>query len=171
MTTPRMSRAEHYLKVAEAVATLGECRRTQVGAVIVAADRIWATGRNGTEPGSDLSCLRGQCPRGRYTKEEVPSATPFKGWYTCIATHAEANAVAQFQEVVFAFTDSAIGPWDPKTLFSQQHWARSLISLPHWRPIMYVNHTPCAECAALLDFAGIETIYPARLLELSGERG
>jgi dCMP deaminase len=45
---------------------MGDCNRSQVGALIVGPDkRIWGLGYNGGRPGGP-SCLDGACPRGRH---------------------------------------------------------------------------------------------------------
>ena len=81
----------YFIGIAEAVAARGDCRRAQVGAVIVKDHRVVSTGYNGA-PAGGLSCLAGECPRGLISYEDVP---PLSGDYSnCIALHAEANAVA-----------------------------------------------------------------------------
>lgn len=80
----------YFLAIAVAVAARGDCRRRQVGCVIVDTDqRIIGTGYNGAEPGGP-SCLAGECPRG----VSVPVGTPGGEDYSnCVAIHAEANAL------------------------------------------------------------------------------
>jgi dCMP deaminase len=82
--------------LAFAVARRADCRRRQVGAVILAANkRLVATGYNGTRPGKP-GCLAGLCPRGLRSYSEVPGHTPdydMPGPGYCISTHAEMNAV------------------------------------------------------------------------------
>lgn len=86
----RPSWDDYFLAIAETVALRADCTRSKVGAVIVHNGRIVSTGYNGSPPGA-LSCLDGHCPRGQKTYEEVP---PLKGGYdTCIAIHAERNAI------------------------------------------------------------------------------
>lgn len=80
----------YFLVLAEAVALRADCRRRQVGCVIVDADhRVLATGYNGSAPGGP-SCLAGECPRGRQSYEEVPEHGSYDN---CVAIHAEANAL------------------------------------------------------------------------------
>lgn len=81
----------YFMSIAEAVSTRGDCRRRQVGCVLVDEDhRIIGTGYNGAEPGGP-SCLAGQCPRGLKTQEEVASGSA--DYSDCVAIHAEANAL------------------------------------------------------------------------------
>lgn len=81
--------------IALAVAARGDCRRRQIGAVIVDEQhRIVATGYNGAPPGEG-SCLAGDCPRGRYTREQLPSFEDGNQDHSnCISLHAEQNAIA-----------------------------------------------------------------------------
>jgi dCMP deaminase len=80
---------EYFLGIARAVAVRADCSRSQVGAVAVHERRIIATGYNGTEPGSELSCVSGHCPR------VAESPEPGRGPYNCINTHAEINCLQQ----------------------------------------------------------------------------
>jgi dCMP deaminase len=79
----------YWLGVARAVAARGDCRRRQVGAVLVKGNRIRSAGYNGA-PAGDRGCLAGACPRGLRSAEEVPHGSPYDD---CIAVHAEANAL------------------------------------------------------------------------------
>lgn len=84
---------EYFLSIAATVATRADCTRRRVGAVIVRENRIMATGYNGGRPGG-ASCLKGQCPRGQMSKTEVvPGSSYDTGAGSCIALHAEQNAV------------------------------------------------------------------------------
>ena len=99
----------YFLEVAKVVATRADCTRRQVGYVIASADhRIIATGYNGARPGQ-LGCLRGACPRGRHYEmgnkcggcgkqwpcpdAAAPGSSYDTGEHSCIAIHAEANAL------------------------------------------------------------------------------
>lgn len=84
----------YFLDIAQAVAARGDCTRRQVGAVIVDQNhRVMATGYNGAAPGGP-SCLAGDCPRGRMSKEVVvPGSSYDTGAGACIALHAEQNAL------------------------------------------------------------------------------
>lgn len=81
---------EYFLEIARAVSLRGDCRRRQVGCVLVDQNhRIISTGYNGAEPGG-LSCLAGECPRGMSVPVGVPGGADYSN---CVAIHAEANAL------------------------------------------------------------------------------
>lgn len=83
----------YFLGIAEAVADRADCSRRRFGAVLVKERRIVATGYNGA-PAGDPGCLSGACPRGRMTETEVPPGSSYDtGLGSCIAVHAEANAL------------------------------------------------------------------------------
>lgn len=81
------------LNLAETVATRAECTRRQVGAVLIKNRRVIATGYNGA-PAGQPSCLDGACPRGHHSTTTVPPGSSYDtGPGSCIAIHAEANAL------------------------------------------------------------------------------
>ena len=82
---------DYFNNIAKAVSLRADCRRAQHGAVIVQSKRIVATGYNGSPAGSPLSCLKGDCPRGLMSYEQLASLTG--GYDECLAVHAEANAI------------------------------------------------------------------------------
>lgn len=86
---------QYGLGIAEAVATRADCTRRKVGAVIMRPDHsIVSTGYNGGAAGGP-SCLKGECPRGQMSVEDVtPLTTSYDtGAGSCIALHAEQNAL------------------------------------------------------------------------------
>lgn len=92
----RPSWDDYFIAIAGAVALRADCRRSQVGCVIVDTHhRILATGYNGTPPGSPLSCLGGDCMRAFLSPEE--QARSSGGYENCINLHAEQNAIANAQ--------------------------------------------------------------------------
>lgn len=113
----RPDRDAWHLRGAEWMAEMGDCTRRKVGAVIVGLDkRFPGLGYNGARPGGK-SCLAGDCPRGQHYEREVnglgvcgcgkwwpcpdavePGSSYDTGPGACIATHAEANAVADAQQ-------------------------------------------------------------------------
>lgn len=80
--------------VAHAVAQRADCRRRQIGAVILdATHRVLSVGYNGAEPGG-RSCLAGECPRGLQSALDVhPGSSYDTGPGSCISIHAEMNAL------------------------------------------------------------------------------
>jgi dCMP deaminase len=81
----------YFTGIAAAVATRADCRRAQIGAVIVDQHhRIVSTGYNGTPPGSHRSCQGGDCPRA-FLEDQAHSSG---GYENCINLHAEQNAIA-----------------------------------------------------------------------------
>lgn len=90
LSITRPSWDDYFSHLAFAVSQRADCRRRQVGAVIVDTNhRIVATGYNGA-PAGELGCLAGACPRGLMTPEE---SAPFSAYDNCISIHAEANAL------------------------------------------------------------------------------
>lgn len=84
---------DYFLGIAEAVARRADCRRRHVGAVLVANNRIVATGYNGA-PSGGPSCLAGQCPRGLLDSAAVaPGSSYDTGAGSCVALHAEQNCL------------------------------------------------------------------------------
>lgn len=82
---------EYFLGIAKAVAARADCRRRQVGAVIVDVEkRIASTGYNGTYPGNP-GCLSGNCPRAFSTV--VSGSNYDSGAGICHAVHGEMNAI------------------------------------------------------------------------------
>lgn len=86
----RPSWDEWGLALARAVSTRADCRRRQVGAVILdAAHRVVGTGYNGAPPGA-TGCLAGGCPRGLLTTEQCETGSNYDN---CVSCHAEVNAL------------------------------------------------------------------------------
>ena len=80
----------YYLRIAQTVSLRGDCRRSQVGAVVVLMDKRTAFfGYNGTPTPGVAGCLAGACPRGLKTYSERPSTADYSD---CIGVHAERNA-------------------------------------------------------------------------------
>jgi dCMP deaminase len=128
----------YFITMARSAALRGDCRRLQVGAVLVWDNRIWASGYNGTMNSGQEGCLAGKCPRGLKSFEEAPHY--FDGnqdFSDCIAVHAEINALKQWQKF-----DMIIRP----------------MGAP--RPVMYVSARPCRDCAAILVGNGVESKWP-----------
>lgn len=94
ITESRINWDEYGLELAKTVALRADCTRRKVGAVLMMPDHsIAATGYNGGSAGGP-SCLKGQCPRGTLSTEELPSNSDYSsGKGTCIALHAEWNVL------------------------------------------------------------------------------
>lgn len=118
----RPDRDDWHMAGTRWLAEMGDCTRRKVGALIVGPDkRFRGMGYNGSYPGGP-SCLAGDCPRGRHYSVSTCGEPTCEGKYcrdtcacgnawpcdlavapgsaydtgpgACIATHAEANAVA-----------------------------------------------------------------------------
>lgn len=77
--------------MAEAASTRAECTRRKVGAIVLDRDgRIVGAGYNGA-PAGKPSCLDGACPRA--FSDVAPGSSYDTGAGSCIAIHAEANAL------------------------------------------------------------------------------
>lgn len=129
------------LDLALTVALRADCSRRQVGAVVMRPDRtIVATGYNGAPPKGG-SCIAGDCPRGRASREEVPSYADGPTSYdtgpgACIALHAEQNALLR------ASWDEMMG----STLF--------------------VTHEPCGGCQRMICGTPLDrVVWPSRDLQ------
>jgi dCMP deaminase len=85
---------EYGLELAKTVALRADCTRRKVGAVLMMPDHsIAGTGYNGGYSGGP-SCLKGECPRGQLTTEQLaPNSDYSSGQGVCIALHAEWNVL------------------------------------------------------------------------------
>ena len=84
----RPDRHTYYMGIAMAVRERADCTGNRVGAIIVVANRIVATGYNGT-PENMPNCSEGGCLRCA-NRDKYPSGT---GYDLCICVHAEQNAL------------------------------------------------------------------------------
>lgn len=83
----RISKQDHYLNIALAVAQRSTCIRRKYGAIIVQNDEIIATGYNGSARGEVNCCDTGECERNRLN---IPHGEQYE---KCVAVHAEQNAI------------------------------------------------------------------------------
>src|SRR5436305_558367 len=86
----RPSREQYFMLLAVATRERANCLRRHVGAVLVADQRIIATGYNGTPTGFP-NCDEGGCHRC----SNPDSYAEGRGYDICICVHAEQNAVLQ----------------------------------------------------------------------------
>ena len=81
---------QYFMLLAVATRERANCLRRHVGAILVADQRIIATGYNGTPVGF-TNCDEGGCHRCAHPEEYEQG----RGYDVCICVHAEANAVLQ----------------------------------------------------------------------------
>lgn len=90
----RIDRDSYYLNIAKAVAARSTCLHRQYGAVIVSGDEIIATGYNGSPRGEVNCCDVGECYcRAHSAPIDARAATHGDQYGTCVAVHAEQNAI------------------------------------------------------------------------------
>jgi len=145
---PRLSWDQYGASLARTVALRSDCKRSQVGAVLLdAGNRVVATGYNGAPAGQAgcESCPRGQhwlhtfssmegpvcgnrkCP-GFIDVRKCPGVQPGSSYENCVAIHAEANCL------LYAGRDRALGG------------------------TLYITREPCHECARLITAAGVARV-------------
>lgn len=113
---------DFYLELTKQIATRSTCIKRKVGAIIVSDKRILSTGYNGApsriEHCTETTCLRKNVNSG----EQLDN---------CVATHAEANAIANAARHGVSIKDASL----------------------------YCTTKPCLPCYKLLINAGIKKIY------------
>lgn len=80
----RENKVTYYKNIALAIARRSTCLDNQYGAIIVKNDEIIATGYNGAVRSGINCCEQGHCMADKNNK-----------YQTCIAVHAEQNAIIQ----------------------------------------------------------------------------
>lgn len=127
----RPSWDEYFLGIAAAVSARADCRRRRVGAVLVANNRIVATGYNGA-PSGGPSCLAGECPRGLLDAQTLtPGSSYDTGSGACVALHAEQNCL----------------------LYADRSRAE--------HATIYITHEPCDGCRRMIAGSGvIRAVWP-----------
>ena len=116
----------YFLTMALTASTRSDCERSKVGAVIVKDRRIRATGYNGAPAGAP-GCVT--CPRRN--SGVGPGSSYDTGAGSCIAIHAEANAL------LYCNREDLIGA------------------------TVYVTRAPCDGCLRLIRATGVvRVVYP-----------
>ncbi|QEQ94067.1 deoxycytidylate deaminase [Streptomyces phage Saftant] len=127
----RPERDEWALNIADEVATMADCTRSQVGCVILnRRKRILGVGYNGLPPGIPGCATAGNCPRGRLTRDEC---APDSDYANCAADHAERNAIRDA-------LDKGVHPDELKG------------------STIYVTRKPCPACQTLITAVGVERV-------------
>jgi dCMP deaminase len=98
----RPSREQYFMLLAVATRERANCLRRHVGAVLVADQRIIATGYNGTPTGFP-NCDEGGCHRCSHPDDYAEG----RGYDVCICVHAEQNAVLQAARLGYSVQGSA----------------------------------------------------------------
>lgn len=118
-----------FLKMANCVSELSNCKTRHAGAVLVRDNMIISTGYNGT-PKQVLDCNEGGCERCN-GKIETGDILDGKSLDICICVHAEENAVIQAAYNGISTKDS----------------------------VLYSVYKPCWYCLKSLINAGVRRVY------------
>lgn len=85
---------EHYLKISEKIATMGRCKRRQIGAILTDSQgNILADGWNGP-PNCIKSCFERACEGA-----DVPAGAGATQKVACMGVHAEMAALLKVKNV------------------------------------------------------------------------
>jgi dCMP deaminase len=98
----RPTREQYFMLLAVATRERANCLRRHVGAVLVADQRIIATGYNGTPTGFP-NCDEGGCHRCAHPDDYAEG----RGYDVCVCVHAEQNAVLQAAKLGYSVQGSA----------------------------------------------------------------
>jgi dCMP deaminase len=98
----RPTREQYFMLLAVATRERANCLRRHVGAVLVADQRIIATGYNGTPTGFP-NCDEGGCHRCSHPESYAEG----RGYDICICVHAEQNAVLQAAKLGYSVQGAA----------------------------------------------------------------
>lgn len=120
---PRPDWDQYFLSIAQTVSTRADCERRKVGAVVVKDRRIRATGYNGA-PAGEPGCV--ECPRRN--SRVAPGSSYDTGPGTCVAIHAEANAL------LYCDREDLVGA------------------------TLYLTTNPCEGCSKLIKAAGVSRV-------------
>jgi dCMP deaminase len=98
----RPTREQYFMLLAVATRERANCLGRHVGAVLVADQRIIATGYNGTPTGFP-NCDEGGCHRCAHPEDYAEG----RGYDVCICVHAEQNAVLQAAKLGYSVQGAA----------------------------------------------------------------
>lgn len=149
---------DYFLGIAQAVAARADCSRRQIGAILVNKNnRHRGSGYNGG-PSKGLSCLKGECPRGR-SNTVAPGSSYDTGDGVCVAIHAEQNLIMDttmeertggtiyitdapcegcFRMITGSGVVRVVWPTGERykygdTWFDGDHWTKALPTATEWR--------------------------------------
>jgi dCMP deaminase len=97
----RPTQEQYFMLLAVATRERAACLRRHVGAILVADQRIIATGYNGTPTGFP-NCDEGGCHRCAHPQDYEAG----RGYDVCICVHAEQNAVLQAAKLGYTVSGS-----------------------------------------------------------------
>jgi dCMP deaminase len=98
----RPTREQYFMLIAVATRERAACLRRHVGAILVADQRIIATGYNGT-PAGFRNCDEGGCHRCAHPHDYAAG----RGYDVCVCVHAEQNAILQAAKLGYSVEGSA----------------------------------------------------------------
>ncbi len=167
----RPTREQYFMLLAVATRERAACLRRHVGAILVADQRIIATGYNGTPTGFP-NCDEGGCHRCAHPDRYEAG----RGYDVCICVHAEQNAVLQAARLGYTASGSTcystLRPCFGCLKELYQAGVAGVRYLNPWTPADPVEAAAYADLLAELEARGVpvrELALPDRLLDLTPE--
>lgn len=160
MKTNRPDQHEYFMSLALIAAQRASCPRRKVGCVLVDAEKhIVSTGYNGPAPGLP-NCTEKPCGGQHHKSGE--------GLSSCIAIHAEANAINQAGKRLESVTAMYLtaGPCCPSCTETLAN-AISNGLMPNFKTIFFFDHYP-SDTAEIFQNLGIELVCLDRHLSEDG---
>lgn len=146
----RPSKKHYYLQLAEVIASRSTCLHKHYGAVIVKDDRIIATGYNGAPRGEPNCCDVKTCYRDMHPLPVDLDAAAHGGQYgSCVAVHAEQNAMLSASQAALAGSTLYLVGVDPATG-------------------KRIDATPCNICSRMIRNSGIAKVVLGRAKDDEG---
>ena len=147
----RISKTDYYFRIAMAVSERSTCLRKHYGAVLVKDDKIIATGYNGSPRGEVNCCDRGVCYCASHDRPVDEQAAAHGDQYgTCVAVHAEQNAIISASGQELKGSDMYLVCYDPAT----DTWPKA---------------KPCNICDRMIRNAGIKNLFIGEAVRLEAE--